>query len=256
MKEFKGKVVVVTGGASGIGLALCTRFVKEGANVVLSDLNEKAAKEKAEQIGAIAIAANVAKEDDIKNLVEKTIALYGQIDLFVSNAGIAILGDENLPQEKWHLAYDVNVMSHVYAAKYVLPYMKAKGSGYLLNVASAAGLLMEFHSAPYTASKHAAVGFAEWLAVACAKDGIKVSVLCPAGVRTPMAEDIPSLMQHAITTEEVVEYTLKALAKEDFMISTHDYILKIFQMKAADYQKYITLQQDRAKAEIETAHRQ
>jgi NAD(P)-dependent dehydrogenase (short-subunit alcohol dehydrogenase family) len=181
--------------------------------------------------------------------------LYGRIDLFVSNAGIAILGGEDLPQEKWHLTYDVNVMAHVYAAKYVIPYMKAKGSGYLLNVASAAGLLFESNSAPYTATKHAAVGFAEWLAVEHAKDGIKVSVLCPAWVKTPMAEKALNVEQ-AIEPDELVEITLKALAKEEFMILTHDYILKLFQLKAADYQKYITMRQDKVKAEIETADHQ
>src|SRR4030095_4232850 len=164
MKDFRGKVIVVTGGASGIGLAFCKRFVKEGAKVILSDINNKAATEKAEEIGAIAITANVGKEADIKNLVEETIKKCGQIDLFVSNAGIAVFGDENTGEDKWDLSWDVNTMAHVYAAKYVIPYMKQKGRGYLLNTISAAGLTQEFHSALYTATKYAALGFAEWIA--------------------------------------------------------------------------------------------
>ena len=239
MKDFRGKVIVVTGGASGIGFALSERFAKEGAKVIVSDINADAAIEKANEIGAMAIPANVGKESDIKNLVEKTIENYGQIDLFVSNAGIALPGDENTGEDKWGLGWAVNVMSHVYAAKYVIPYMKQKGGGYLLNTVSAAGLIQEFHSAPYTVTKHAALGFAEWIAVAHAKDGIKVSVLAPAGVKTPMIKDIPSLQKGAIGTDELVEITLKALAKEQFLISTHDFITELFKLKGADFEKYL-----------------
>ena len=223
MKNFKDKVIVVTGGASGIGFALCKRFAKEGAKVILSDINNNAASEKANEIGATAIAANVGKEADIKNLVEKTIEMYGQIDLFVSNAGIAVLGDEYTNKDKWDLSWDVNTMAHVYAARHVIPYMKQKGGGYLLNTVSATGLMQEFHSAPYTATKHAVLGFAEWMAAAYTKDGIRISVLCPASVNTPDTRDIPDLLKDTIEPDELVELTLKALAKEQFLISTHDY---------------------------------
>jgi NAD(P)-dependent dehydrogenase (short-subunit alcohol dehydrogenase family) len=251
MKNFKGKVIVVTGGASGIGFAFCNHFVKQGAKVILSDINNNAASEKANEIGAMAITANVGKEADIKNLVEKTIEIYGQIDLFVSNAGIAVFGDENTGEDKWDLSWHVNTMAHVYAAKYVIPHMKQKGGGYLLNTVSAAGLTQEFHSAPYTATKYAALGFAEWIATAYAEDGIKVSVLCPAGVRTPMTENIPSLLKDALEPDELVEKTLNALAKEQFMISTHDLVTELFKLKASDFDQYLdTMKQARKEAEL------
>jgi NAD(P)-dependent dehydrogenase (short-subunit alcohol dehydrogenase family) len=250
MKTFKDKVIVVTGGASGIGLALCKRFAKEGAKVILSDISNNAG-DKANEIGAIAIPANVGKEADIKNLVEKTIQMYGQIDLFVSNAGIAVFGDENTNEAKWDLSWDVNTMAHVYAAKYTIPHMKLKGGGYLLNTVSAAGLTQEFHSALYTATKYAALGFAEWIATAHAEDGIKVSVLCPAGIKTPMTENIPSLLIGALEPCELVEVTLNALAKEQFMISTHDHVTELFKLKASDFDKYLdTMKQGRKEAEL------
>src|SRR5882724_8801273 len=141
MMELKGKIAVVTGGASGIGLSLATRFIKEGATVVVSDINEKALNEKALQIGATPMVANVALEEDIKNLVDKVTQQFGRIDLFVSNAGVAKFGDPFSSESDWDFSWHVNVMSQVYAAKYVLPQMIARGSGYLLNTASAAGLL-------------------------------------------------------------------------------------------------------------------
>ena len=251
MKNFKDKVIVVTGGASGIGFAFCKRFAKEGAKVILSDINSNAASEKANEIGAMAITANVGKEADIKNLVDKTIEIYGQIDLFVSNAGIALFGDENTGEDKWDLSWDVNTMAHVYAAKYVIPHMKQKGGGYLLNIVSAAGLTQEFHSALYTVTKYAALGFAEWIATAYAEHGIKVSVLCPGGVRTPMAENIPSLLIGALEPDELVEITLNALAKEQFMISTHDWATELFKLKASDFEKYLdTMKQGRKEAKL------
>lgn len=251
MKNFKDKVIVVTGGASGIGFALCKRFVKEGAKVILSDININAASEKANEIGAMAITADVGKEADIKNLVEKTIEIYEQIDLFVSNAGIAVFGDENTSEDKWDLSWHVNTMAHVYAAKYVIPHMKQKGGGYLLNTISAAGLTQEFHSALYTTTKYAALGFSEWIATAYAEAGIKVSVLCPAGIKTPMTENIPSLLKGALEPDELVEITLNALAKEQFMISTHDMVTVLFKLKAYDFEKYLyTMKQGRKEAEL------
>lgn len=251
MKDFKDKVIVVTGGASGIGFALCKRFAKEGAKVILSDINYNAAREKAHEIGAMAITANVGKEAEIKNLVEKTIEVYGQIDMFVSNAGIAVFGDENTSEDKWDLSWHVNTMAHIYAAKYAIPYMKEKGGGYLLNTISAAGLTQEFHSALYTATKYAALGFAEWMATAYAEEGIKVSVLCPAGIKTPMTENIPSLLIGALEPDELVEITLNALAKEQFMISTHDMVTELVKLKASDFEKYLdTMRKGRKEAEL------
>jgi NAD(P)-dependent dehydrogenase (short-subunit alcohol dehydrogenase family) len=182
----KDKVAVVTGGVSGIGLALCTRFAQEGAHVVLSDLNQEACERHAAPIGALPVAADVAREEDIKNLVASTVGHFGRIDLFVSNAGIAIDGGIDTPTDKWQKIIGVNLMSEVFAAKYAIPHMLEQGSGYLLNVASAAGLLVIFDTVSYTVTKHAAIGFTEWLAATYDDQGIGVSVLCPAAVRTPI----------------------------------------------------------------------
>ena len=182
----KDKVAVVTGGAQGIGLALCTRFAQEGAQVVLSDLKQEACERSAAPIGALPVAADVGREEDIANLVAATIDRFGRIDLFVSNAGIAIDGGLDTPTDKWRKIIDVNLMSEIYAAKYAIPHMLEQGSGYLLNVASAAGLLVIFDTVGYTVTKHAAIGFTEWLAATYDDQGIGVSVLCPAAVLTPI----------------------------------------------------------------------
>jgi len=239
--ELKGKVAIITGGASGIGLALATRFIAEGAIVVISDINEKALEEKAALIGAKGIPANVAKEDEIKALVEQTTAAFGRVDVFVSNAGIAKFGDIFSSEAEWNLPWQINLMSHVYAAKYVLPQMVERGSGYLLNVASAAGLLVEFHSAMYSTTKHAAVGLAEWLGSAYKEKGITVSVLCPGPVNTPMAAGVAAMQEDALQPEEVADMVIKGMAAEQFMINTHEKIWKLYQVKGQDYEKYMEL---------------
>jgi NAD(P)-dependent dehydrogenase (short-subunit alcohol dehydrogenase family) len=160
----KDKVCVVTGSASGIGLALCTRFANEGGHVVLSDLDQEACARQAAPIGAVAVAADVGNEQDIANLASTTIERFGRIDLFVSNAGIAIDGGIDTPTDKWQKIINVNLMSEIFAAKYAVPHMLEQGSGYLLNVASAAGLLVIYDTVSYTVTKHAAIGFTEWLA--------------------------------------------------------------------------------------------
>ena len=247
----KDKVAVVTGGASGIGLALCTRFAQEGAHVVLSDLNQEACERRAAPIGAFPVVANVGREEDIANLVSATIDRFGRIDLFVSNAGIAIDGGIETPTEKWQQIFDVNVMSEVFAAKHVIPHMLEHGGGYLLNTASAAGLLMIFDTVSYTVTKHAAVGFTEWLAATYGDQGIRVSLLCPAGVRTPILDGKAGSPQtrDLITTDQLVDIVMQALAEERFMISTHAFVLDKFAIKARDYDEYIrTMRADRAAA--------
>jgi NAD(P)-dependent dehydrogenase (short-subunit alcohol dehydrogenase family) len=239
--ELKGSVAVITGGASGIGLALAKRFIQEGAVVVISDINEALLAEKAAEIGAVGIAANVAREADIKNLVEKAIESCGHIDLFVSNAGIAKFGDPFSPENEWDLSWHVNVMSQSYAAKYVLPHMIGRKGGYLLNTASAAGLLVEFHSALYSTTKHASIGLSEWLAATYRDQGIRVSVLCPGPVRTPMAAGVAAMQEDVLEPEEVAGMVVDALSKERFMISTHEKIWKLYQVKSQDYDKYIGL---------------
>ena len=179
----KDKVAVVTGGASGIGLALCTRFAREGAQVVLSDLDQDACDRQAAPIGAFPVAADVGREDDIKHLVATTIERFGRIDLFVSDAGIAIDGGIDTPTDKWHQIINVNLTSDTVS---------------------------------YTVTKHAALGLREWLAATCDDQGIGVSVLCPAAVRTPIPAgryDTPD-GRDAITTDELAEMVMKGLAEE------------------------------------------
>jgi NAD(P)-dependent dehydrogenase (short-subunit alcohol dehydrogenase family) len=245
--NIEDKVVVVTGGASGIGLALCTRFSQNGAHVVLSDLHHDACQEKAAPIGAVPVAADVGKDEHIAHLVAATLERFGRLDMFCSNAGIGMPGGEEVPDDKWHLIYDVNVLAHVRAARYALPHMLERGSGYLFSTASAAALAIEFHSAPYTVSKHDALGFAEWLATTYGDRGIAVSVLCPAAVKTPIIAGIPSLEKTAISTDVVVDTVMEAIAEERFLISTHDSVMRLFELKGRDYERYLaTLREKRA----------
>ncbi len=252
----KDKVTVVTGGASGIGLGLCTRFAQEGAQVVLSDLRQEACEEKAAPIGALPVAADVSEERDVANLVATTVDRFGRIDLFVSNAGIAIDGGIETTTEQWQKIIGVNLLSEVYAAKYAIPHMLEQGSGYLLNVASAAGLLVIPDTVSYTVTKHAAVGFTEWLSTMYADKGIGVSLLTPAAVLTPILagkEDTPE-GQDAITTEELAEMVIEGLAEERFLINTHPWVLEKFAIKARSYEEYIEmLRADQAAADARAA---
>ncbi len=239
--DLKGKIAVITGGASGIGFALAVRFIKEGATVVISDINEEALKAKADETGAFPIAANVAVEEDVKALVEKATEIFGRIDVFVANAGVAKFGDPFSSAKDWDFQWNVNVMSQVYAAKYVLPQMIARKSGYILNTASAAGLIVEFHSAMYSTTKHACVGFSEWLAASYKENGIGVSVLCPGPVKTPMAAGVAAMQEDALEPEDLADMVVKAIEVGQFMISTHEKIWKLYLVKSTDYQKYIEL---------------
>jgi NAD(P)-dependent dehydrogenase (short-subunit alcohol dehydrogenase family) len=226
--ELKHKTVVVTGSASGIGLALATRFVQEGAVVIASDRNAEVGAQKAQEIGARFVATDVGQEADIKALIDDVLGREGQIDLFCSNAGIAVGEGPETPDKVWDLIHRVNVMSHVWAARH------------LLNTASAAGLLTELHSAPYAVTKHAALAFAEWLAITYGDRGIRVACLCPEGVWTPMIQNAPILQQTAVTTDVLVEATLKVLRADGFLITTHDTTLKSFQNKADNYGEWIS----------------
>src|SRR6185436_7518788 len=250
--DVRDKVCVVTGGASGIGLALCTRFAGEGAHVVLSDLNKAACEQHAAAIGALPVAADVGREEDVKNLVAATVEHFGRIDLFVSNAGIAVDGGIDTPTDKWQKIIGVNLMSEVFAAKYAIPHMLEQGSGYLLNVASAAGLLVIFDTVSYTVTKHAAIGFTEWLAATYDDQGIGVSVLCPAAVRTPIlaGKEDTTEGQDAITTDELADIVIKGLDQERFMISTHPWVLEKFAVKARDYDEYMAMMRAGRAAEV------
>jgi NAD(P)-dependent dehydrogenase (short-subunit alcohol dehydrogenase family) len=240
------KVVVVTGGASGIGRALCQRFAAEGARgVVVADMNADGAAKVAGEIGGLAVATDVSRESDIARLVERATATYGSVDLFCSNAGIGgEPGGPEVANAAWQRIWEVNVMAHVYAARAVLPGMLARGEGYLLQTASAAGLLTQVGAAPYSVTKHAAVAFAEWLAIAYGERGIRVSCLCPMGVHTNMLDETDGPMQEmlradALAPEAVAEAVVAGLAAERFLILPHPQVGEYLQRKTSDYDRWL-----------------
>jgi NAD(P)-dependent dehydrogenase (short-subunit alcohol dehydrogenase family) len=245
----KDKVVVVTGGANGIGAALGRRFKKEGARgVALADIDGENVRVVADELDALGVQADVTSEADIANLVEKTEKALGPIDLFCSNAGI-ISSDApgwtaaSAPDDVWQKSWEIHVMAHVYAARVVLPGMIERGEGYLLNVASAAGLLNQIGSAPYSVTKHAAVGYAEALAITHGGEGIKVSVVCPQAVRTQMVqgnEDGSASVDGIIEPEDVAESVIQGLAEETFLILPHPEVKTYYQRKASDYDRWIS----------------
>lgn len=245
--ELKGKVVVVTGGASGIGQAMCRRFAQEGARaVVVADLQEAAAQQVAKEVGGLAVRTNVAVQAEVQALVDRATQAYGQIDLFCSNAGIISRTDADAPPADWQRHWDVNVMAHVHAANAVLPQMLARGEGYLLQTASAAGLLSQVNAAPYTVTKHAATAFAEWLSIAHGDAGIRVSCLCPQGVLTPMLLGAAAqsgqrsfLHDGAVTAEALAEVVVQGLRDERFLILPHDEVLTFWQRKTADIDRWL-----------------
>lgn len=236
------KVIVVTGGASGIGRALCLRFHQEGAKAVtVVDIDEQGARAAADEIGGLAIKCDVRKEEDIINVVKQTEEKSGPIDMFCSNAGIAIAGCIEPSNEDWQRIWEINVMAHVYAARAVIPGMIERGGGYLLNTASAAGLLSQIGSAPYSVTKHAAVGLAENLAITYGDQGIKVSVLCPQAVRTGMTLDgggvaaVDGLME----PEQLADSVMDALAQERFLILPHPEVRTYMERKVSDYDRWL-----------------
>lgn len=246
--QIKNKVIVVTGGASGIGKALCERFAAEGASaVVVADINEAGVSavvaDIAGQTQAIGVVTDVSREADVQNLVDQALSKFGHIDLFCSNAGIFTPGDENVSNEAWQRIWDINVMAHIYAARAVLPGMLARGEGYLLNTASAAGLLSQVGSAPYAVTKHAAVGFAEWLSITYGSRGIRVSVLCPQAVRTEMTANtrgggvagVDGMLEPEVLAQTVVE----TLAEERFLCLPHPQVLTYMQRKTGDYDRWL-----------------
>jgi NAD(P)-dependent dehydrogenase (short-subunit alcohol dehydrogenase family) len=238
-----GKIVVVTGAASGIGKALAERFARESAKlVVCADLDGDGATATARAIGGIAFATDVSKETDIQKLIETVEREHGPIDLFFSNAGIGYAGGAEVSNEKWQRIWDVNVMAHVWAARHLIPRMIARGGGYLVSTASAAGLLSQIGSAPYAVTKHAAIGLAEWLAITHGDQGIKVSVLCPQAVRTAMTAGNPdgvASIDGMIEPEAVAEACIRAIAAEEFLILSHPEVLEYMRNKTASYGRWI-----------------
>jgi len=247
--QVKDKIIVVTGAASGIGRALAQRFHAEGAkHVVCADLNLDGASRTADEIGGTAVSTDVGVEAQVAALIETTENEIGPIDLFCSNAGIGAGPDLSSPNEEWQVSWDVNVMAHVYAARHLVPRMIERGGGYFMHTASAAGLLNQIGGAAYGVTKHAAVGFGEWLALTYQHEGIRVSILCPQAVRTAMTtgdttDDNVSVEAAAgdgmIEPEELADVVIEALAEERFLILTHSEVTQYMQRKTADYDRWI-----------------
>lgn len=241
--ELGDKIAVVTGGATGIGRALCRRFASEGARgVVVADVDGEGAALVAQEIGGLAVTVDVSVEADIINLIEKSRERYGPIDLFCSNAGIGTDGGAEVSDADWQRIWNINFMAHVYAARAVLPEMLERGEGYLLQTASAAGLLTQIGSAPYSVTKHAAVAFAEWLAITYGEQGLKVSCLCPQGVRTNMLERARGggfLREGALEPDKVADIVVRGLAEERFLILPHPEVAEYFRRKSDDYDRWI-----------------
>lgn len=243
--KIAGKVVIVTGAASGIGKALASRFAREGARgVVCADLNESDAKSVAAGIGGLGLRCDVAQEGDMNALVVAALEKYGAVDIFCSNAGIIARHGLDASLKEWRRTMDVNFLAHVLAARAVVPVMLKQGGGYFIATASAAGLLMQIDSATYTVSKHAAVAFAEWLSVNYAERGIKVSCLCPQGVRTPMLLG-PSgnrksfLSEGSVSPEHVAGCVMEAIESERFLILPHPEVAKYERRKSADRDRWL-----------------
>jgi len=246
--QVRGRNIVVTGAASGIGKALCERFAAEGAAaIVAADINEAGARQVAEHIAercsSLAVVTDVSREDDVRALVERSIEHCGSIDLFCSNAGIFIPGGETVANDDWQRIWDINVMAHIHASRAVLPHMLERGEGYLLNTASAAGLLSQVGSAPYAVTKHAAVGFAEWISMTYGNRGIRVSVLCPQAVRTEMTANTRgggvAGVDGMLEPEQLAQSVIETLEAERFLCLPHPEVLTYMQRKASDYDRWL-----------------
>jgi len=232
--QVTGKVVVVTGGANGIGKALCEAFHKAGAaKVVVADMDAANARAVAATVNGAAFRCDVAQEKEIAHVVEETERQFGPIDLFCSNAGIGggfdpmSLNAGGASDEPWQRSWAIHVMAHVYAARHLIPRMKARGGGYFLNTISAAGLLSQVGSPAYSTTKHAAVGFAENLAISHKADNIKVSILCPQSG------------DGDLTPEQVAKDVLAGLDQETFLILPHPQVLGYMRKKTENYDRWI-----------------
>ncbi|MBA3030133.1 MAG: SDR family oxidoreductase [Desulfobacteraceae bacterium] len=242
--QIKDKVIIVTGGASGIGKEMCIRFAKEGAKgICVADIDFEGAKKVAEEVRGLPVACDVRKEEDILLAVKLTEEKLGPIDMFCSNAGIAIFGGLEVEDSQWQKIWEINVRAHIYAARAVVPGMISRGGGYLLNTASAAGLLSQIGSAPYSVTKHAAVGLAENLAITYGDQGIKVSVICPQAVDTPMSNMVAdggvAGVDGMMSPGQVVDAVLLGLEEERFLILPHQEVQTYMERKVSDYDRWL-----------------
>jgi NAD(P)-dependent dehydrogenase (short-subunit alcohol dehydrogenase family) len=249
--ELAGKVAVVTGGASGIGRAVCRRFAAEGASVVVADVDAPGAAAVAREIDGLAVPGDMSVEADVIALVEAARLSYGRIDVFCANAGIlwglrpddpaAVIGPD-APDEAWERMWRVNVLSHVYAARAVVPLMLDQGGGHIVVTASAAGLLTILGNAPYAVTKHAAVALAEWLAITYGDQGLRVSCLCPEFVRTDMLAAAGERLADApgvLDPEDVADVVVEGLRNERFLLLPHPEVKEYFRRKADDYDRWL-----------------
>ncbi len=261
--DVRQRVAVVTGGASGIGRALSIGLAEQGAAaVVVSDVDAQGAAEVAAAIEAgghraLAVTADVAKAADVDALVAQTVEAFGPVDLFFSNAGIIVGGGIEVPDDAWDRIWAINVQSHIYVARAVLPGMLARGEGYLMYTASAAGLLTQLGSAPYSVTKHALVALAEWLSITYADQGIRVSCLCPQAVSTNLlatsrrevsegtlsARSTSGAPQAAVdgvmTADQVAACVIEAVADERFLILPHPEVATYERRRADDRERWL-----------------
>lgn len=239
--DIAGKRAVVTGAGGGIGLALARSLAQAGAEVILTDRDAEAVQAAAQGIGR-AERLDVADPGAIEALIDRVEDEAGPIDLFCSNAGILLRGGVEVGDPDWQRIWEVNVMAHIRAARHLIPRMVARGGGYLVNTASAAGLLSQVGSAPYAVTKHAAVGFAEWVSLTHGDDGIKVSLLCPQAVNTEMVrgnEAGVASLDGLLEPEAVAAATLEAIRAETFLILPHPEVLGYMRRKTEDYDRWL-----------------
>jgi NAD(P)-dependent dehydrogenase (short-subunit alcohol dehydrogenase family) len=243
--DVANRVVVVTGAARGIGRALARGFAAARASaVIVADMDGDGAEAVAREIGGESVRCDVALEQDVERLVKRTEAAHGHIDIFCSNAGVAVAGGPEVAASEWQRLWDVNVMAHVFVARHALPAMIARKEGYLLGTISAAGLLNHVFAAPYGVTKAAALSLFEWLAIAHGSDGIRVSCLCPQGVKTDMLaaerrEGLEFLTANALEPEAVAQVVIKGVQEEKFLILPHPEVAEYFRRKAEDYDRWL-----------------
>jgi NAD(P)-dependent dehydrogenase (short-subunit alcohol dehydrogenase family) len=240
---------VVTGGAGGIGRALIRRFAAEGARaIVVADRALEPARAVAEEVGGLAVELDAGREASVKALIAQASAAHGPIDIFISNAGVpGGMGGPETPDAEWDEAWRVNVMAHVWAARALLPEMLERGEGYLINTASAAGLLTQVSSVVYSVTKHAAVSLAEWLAIEYRDQGVRVSCICPQGVRTPMldlAMEDPAgaaalTAGGLIEPEDVADAVVAGIRDERMLILPHENVARFMALKGSDPERWL-----------------